>query len=322
MKKYRTYTAKKYKLARRIIFYVSAAVIILVLTVIWGNHLNDKVNSVDRTTTDILSETEPPKAPDKENENGFEAEHDSALSSVAAGCLQLSGEDSSESAVKKVQAIKLAGFNAVSFSLTDEEGSVTYRSPALTSLSRLPASEKLVSFEALSAAFKAAGDMGLRISVVINSSESLADTVIAREVATLGAEEIVILGFEGYSLLNNDAVDVIGAYVGKMREAAGESVALSVCFTEEFYKAPQNAPYLEKVYALCEFLSIDMTLADAESAKQTAADLAGSFSAYLLRPLLSGDDKEAAGEISAALSEMSVGARQYVSSAEKKADED
>ena len=68
MKKHRNYTARKYRIARRIIFYVVVAIVIFVLTMILGNHLKGKVDSIDHSTTDILDVTETEKDKTERNE--------------------------------------------------------------------------------------------------------------------------------------------------------------------------------------------------------------------------------------------------------------
>ena len=49
------------------------------------------------------------------------------------------------------------------------------------------------------------------------------------------------------------------------------------------------------------------------STADIAEKIAGSFSAYLLRPLLSGNDKDKAQAVSDALNASAISARQYIS---------
>jgi hypothetical protein len=56
-----------------------------------------------------------------------------------------------------------------------------------------------------------------------------------------------------------------------------------------------------------------MTSADKEGAESVSIDLAGSFDAYLLRPLLSGQDADIKAGIDTVLSEHDIEARQYIS---------
>ena len=61
--------------------------------------------------------------------------------------------------------------------------------------------------------------------------------------------------------------------------------------------------------------------ADTESVTEIARELAGSFTAYLLRPVLSGEDADLIGEIDASLTELSISARQYISAPEPGGDD-
>jgi len=322
MKKHRNYTAKKYRIARQIIFYVIVAIVIFVLAMILGNHLKGKVDSIDHSTTDVLEETGPEKDPGEDrDEKEEEAEHDPALAGVRCGYLSLFADSDMAGARRAVEAIRTSGYNAVCFRVTDPHGKITYRSPAIEEATRLPAAEALIPFEALSEAFKAAGDMGMRVSCVIGESDSLSDPVVVKELYMAGADEIVIMGFEEYTVVNNDTVSDIREYTDKLRAAAGGDIQISVVFAPEFYSDPHNAPYIEKIYKSCEFLAIDMTGAAAESVTETARELAGSFTAYLLRPVLSGEDADLVGEIDAALTELSISARQYISDPEPEGDD-
>ena len=322
MKKHRNYTARKYRISRQIIFYVIVAIVIFVLAMILGNHLKGKVDSIDHSTTDVLEETGPEKDPGEDkDEKEWEAEHDPALAGVSCGYLSLSADSDMVGARRAVEAIRTSGCNAVSFRVTDNDGKLTYRSPAIEEATRLPAAEALIPFEVLSEAFKAAGDMDMRVSCVMDASDSLSDPMIAKELYGAGADEIVITGFEEYTVVNNDTVSSIREYTDKLRKAVSGEVGIAVAFAPEFYTDPHNAPFIEKIYKCCEFLAIDMTGADAESVTETARELAGSFTAYLLRPVLSGEDADLVGEIDAALTELSISARQYISAPEPEGDD-
>ena len=134
---------------------------------------------------------------------------------------------------------------------------------------------------------------------------------MAGELASIGFDEISVCGFEEYTQLDNEIVSKVCGYVARLREAA-EGVEFSLSFDSLFFKAPSNAPYIEKIYARVEFLAIDMTGCTVDSAKALAEEIAGSFTAYNLRPLLSGEDETQAAEVNEALAAAGIKARQYV----------
>ena len=108
MKHYKAYTAKKFKLPRRIIFFAVVAVLIFAVTVIIGNVLKKRVDNNEIDTSEI---TEP--AGDStdfvNNDTTVSVPHDEALASVAAGYLDLSGISDAEGARAAVQDLRSGG---------------------------------------------------------------------------------------------------------------------------------------------------------------------------------------------------------------------
>jgi len=323
VKKYSNYTAKKFRLPRRIIFFSVVALIIVVLTVIVGNVLKARLEGAEIDTSDVLTTTSPDEGREENNEGGEESvPHDEALSCVKAGYLDLKGITETAKAELLVENLKSLGYNAVSFPITDEGGAVTYASPAVVASSRLPASEALIPYEVLSAAVRRAKGLGMRLCGVITASESPTDPIVAGELSALGFDEFVVRGFESVDTVDNARVARIESYVSSLRGVCSGNICVGVAFSEGFFKAASNAPYIEKLYRIMEFMAIDLTSVSAEGAKSAAETLQGSFTAYLLRPLLSGSDKELSAEIDTALTDATVAARQYVSGPVSTSDDD
>ena len=316
MKRYRTYTAKKYKLAKRIIFFVIVALVIFGLTVLLGNHLKNKLESVETAEPFDFDTTESAPKEDK-TENEESVPHDPALAGVMAGYLDLRGVTEEKDALAAVEAVRAAGYNAVCFVVTDTNGNITYASPAVVAQSRLPASGELIPYDILSGAANSAKAGGMRLSCVMTASDSLSDETVAAELAAMGFDEIIIRGFEDYVQLSNEYVADINGYVNKIRAATDGTMDISVSFAPDFFKLAQNAPYIEKIYNKTEFLAIDLYGFDAADADTVAQSLQGSISAYLLRPLLDGTDTETAVAVKDALTAAGVGALEYISAPEK-----
>lgn len=322
MKRYRAYKAKKLKLPRRILFFCIVALIITVLAVILGNFLKNKLETIPRDTSDIMTQTkDPEKSPSKDNKEELEAEHDKALGGIVAGYMYLDGNTDEEGARLEIDGLKSAGFNAVSFCVTDKDGRLAYASPAIEEASRLPASGEIVSYEVLSFAAAYAGDQGLRVSAVMEMSDSIYDELVAEELSLAGFDEIIIRGFEKHTKLDNSVVSEIGDYVKRIRTKAGD-MDIGLAFVSEFFSTPSNAPYIEKIYAKTEFLSIDLTSCTPEDITAVTETISGSISAYLLRPLLRGDDEAQRVLVDEALTAAFFQARQYVSAPERAEDTD
>ena len=129
-----------------------------------------------------------------------------------------------------------------------------------------------------------------------------------KQLSALGFDELIVRGFESYTRFDNEMVSEVNGYVNRLRGAA-ENMVFSLSFDSLFFKAPSNAPYVEKIYANTEFLSIDMTACSPEDAATLSGEIAGSFSAYHLRPLLSSENAEG---VDASLTAASITARQYI----------
>lgn len=308
MKHYKSYTAKKFKLPRRIIFFTVIAVLIFAAAVITGNILKRKVDNNDIDTTPV---TEP--VSDTSKQEGGEGEksvdHDASLAGVNAAYLDLSAARDAEGARQAVKRAYDGGYNAVLFAVYGEDMMLKYASPAAQSASGITASDTLVPYTVLQEAVSAAGSYGMKCVAAVNRDGKMLSEVAA-ELSDAGFDEILVRGFEGLEALNGDSVSEISKCITDVRKG---SVRVGVSLSADIYLAAQNSPYIEKLYLRAEYLAIDMTGFGAEAAAETAAKLQGSFSAYMLRPVLDGSNAETASAVKAALSENGVNSAAYIS---------
>lgn len=310
MKRYRTYTAKKLKLPRRLLFFFIVAVLIFVFAVILGNVLKNKVeksgndgdNPYDLTTEKAeLSDIVPTG----------KANHDPSMLSVCGCYLDVSSLKDEAAAYTATQTVKEAGYNTVSFRVNYDSGNFTYASPVLQAKTRLPASEKLFSFELLKTVCRASENLGLRMSAVLSASDNTdLDCAVAEELYSIGFDEIIITGFESVSPDSDGAAKITG-YINALREKAPVSYGVSI--SKETLANSKNAPFTEKVFADAEFFALDMREEDAASVSEFLQTNKGSFSAYYIRPLLQGSAPERAAGIRKVLKNSGVNACQYMS---------
>lgn len=311
MKYYRNYKAKKFKFPKRLVFILAFALAVIGLTLLLGNYLKHRLDTAPVDTSD------PPQVvTTDENENqdtAPPANHDEALLDVSAGLLDLSGCTDKTDLRSRVQAVKTAGYNAVSFIVTDSSGRLTYASPGAEQLSRLSGRESLVSLEMLAAATAHAGEIGLRSCAVFEAipAQVQTDAMIAGELADAGFDELVIRGFESYETLDNETVNTMLSYVRSLRE--GAQMDMGICLSQAIYTAAYHAPYIEKIFRETEFFAIDLTGADAEDAADVAQSLQGSFTAYLLRAVLDGSDAEKSAAVRGALEAEDIHSLLYIS---------
>lgn len=313
MKRYKAYTAKKLKLPRRLLFFFVVALLIFAAAVIAGNILKARVDKLPKWEENIADTTdEGTKAPETDI---VTADHDEALADVVAGCLDISGVTDAATLKERINELKTAGYNAVSYNVFSDKGTVTYASPALQAMVRLPASESLLSYEALCAGGEYGRSVGLRMSCVFSVSDSVeADAALAGELRAAGFEEIILTGFETSEPTGETAVE-INAYAEKLREAA--DVDFGILLSSEILSNSKNAPFIEKLFAKTEFLAIDLRKVDAEIAASLTVSIQGSFNAYMLRPLVEGANSQTASAVRKALKDGGVRACQLVSAPER-----
>lgn len=311
MKKYKPYTAKKLKFPRRLLFFLIVAVIIFVITVIIGNVLKEKAEQIKSESDGTTYSLETQKS--SLETMPATVEHEKALSGIVAGNFDPAGIVDEDSVRAKVYSLIAGGYNAVSYNVCSADGSLTYASPAMEALTRLPASEKLLPYSLLGTTAACVKGSHMRMSAVLLCSDNTdADCAVAGELYSLGFEEILITGFENLPADDDSAAKIV-AYTDAIRQSA--PVDIGVLLSDEVLSDSKNAPFIEKIFAKANFLAIDMRDYSAESAATLAENLRGSFSAYLLRPLLDGSNEENAKAVSTALESAEIKARQYVSSA-------
>ncbi len=307
-KRYRNYTAKKYKLPKRILFFVICALIIFILALMLGNHLKYKMESadIDRTPVETYSEAETSAPIGIENGN---AEHPDWVACVRAGYLDIVGAADTAAVRAAVDKLKADGFNAISF-VCIKDGRFTFASKAVEEYSRLPASGTVVSFENLTEAVSYAKGKGMRTSALYEKgADEALDASVCAELASMGFDEIIICGYEELLSENGGEITPCIEYLKKIRIGA-EGCAVSLSLSPAAYTYARNSYQIEKLFTYAEFMTIDMTGLELPDAENICGEIMGSFLTYMLRPVIEGE----AEDIAKLLSDKSVLAVQYISS--------
>lgn len=306
-KRYRNYTAKKYKLPKRILFFVICALVIFIFALILGNNLKNKMENADinREPIETYNDAET-QAPSGISDG--DARHPEACANVKAGYLTLNSTMETADVKAEIDKIKSNGFNAVSF-ICVSEGKLTYASKAAEDYSRLPSSESVIPFEVLTDALSYAKQKGLRASAVYTKgTDATLDALICGELVSVGFDEIILGGFENLLSESGGAITPCIEYLKQIRRGA-EGCNISLSLSPAAYSYARNSYQIEKLFTYAEFMTIDMTELDAAAAEELCRNIAGSFSIYMLRPLIKGEPND----IIAVLSGNSIVSAQYVS---------
>ena len=288
MRYYKSYTAKKLKLPRRIILFLVIAVLAFVFAIVLGNNLKKRLSEAD-INTDPVETVDLENIEKEHNEKGGNARHETGK--YSAGYLSVNGETNLAAAQAEVSGIRSKGFTAVSFIACDESG-LRYASPAMSELSRLPASEKVAGFDVLRDAVSYAHSIGMRASAVFTKGDASVDAIIMAELCEMGFDEIIIRGFE--DILSEKGGDITNAvkYLETVRKSA--SCDIAVALMPQAYTFARNSYHIEKLFTYTEFLAVDLTGSSAEDVAALADGFEGSFSAYSLRALVTADQSDAA----------------------------
>lgn len=288
MKYYKSYTAKKLKFPRRIIFFLVIAVLAFVFAVILGNNLKKRLNEAD-INTDPVETVDLDHIEKEHNEKSGNAKHETGK--YSAGYLHIDGETQLAAAQAAVSGLKSAGFSAASFIACDEAG-LRYASPAMSELSRLPASERVADYDVVRDAVAYAHSIGVRASAVFTKGDSKIDALIISELCQMGFDEIIIRGFE--DILSEKGGDITKAvsYLEDIRKVADCDIA--VALMPQAYTFARNSYHIEKLFTYTEFLAVDLTGENSESVAALADGFEGSFSAYSLRALVLAEQSDVA----------------------------
>ncbi|MBR6651106.1 MAG: hypothetical protein IKL36_06820 [Clostridia bacterium] len=306
-KRYRSYTAKKYKLPKRILFFAVCAIIIFLFALIVGNNLKKQMENapIDREPVETQDFEENQTSNGIENGNSTHPEN---KATVKAGYLNLSEIVDQKDIQQRIDQLVLDGFNALSF-VAIENDKLTYASAALEEYSRLPASSEIVSLQDLTDAIAYANEKNITTSAFYcKGSDDVLDVMICSELSQIGFDEIIISGFEDLLTENGGEITPCISYIKNIRTVAASS-HISLCLAPSAYTYARNSYQIEKLFTYTEFLSINVTSLDSEKVSELCDNISGSFSTYMLRPVTNGD----AVEIPAVLSEKGISTIQYIS---------
>lgn len=304
-KRYRSYTAKKYKLPKRILFFGICALVIFCFALIVGNNLKKRMENAPIDREPVETQDFDGDKFSNDIDNG-DAAHPEKKSTIKAGYIDLSNITDQKDIHKRIDALVLDGFNAISFAAV-ENGKLTYASAAIEEYSRLPASNEIVSIQNLTDAIAYAKAKNITSSAIFcKGSDSVLDAMICGELSQIGFDEIIISGFEDLLTENGGEITPCISYIKNIRTSASAS-HISLSLSPSAYTYARNSYQIEKLFTYTEFLTIDMTSLDPVGAAELCAEISGSFSTYMLRPLIKGETTD----IPATLREKGISAIQY-----------
>lgn len=285
----------------RVLFVLAMAIIITILAILLGNHLLNKVNSLDNEVQDPESET-------KETVVTPTPEYvitSTEAPSVSAVAIDVRKYETQDEMVEKITDLS-AHYDTLIVKLSNEDGGLIYPSPAICKMLGIPYSNENPMLERIVSAVSAASVRNMRLCALIPSSlensasasASVIDGALIKELAEYGFDEIMIEypGFdtEGFS---QNAASRLSNYLGECKEMSQSSCYIGIILPAELYLDASFAKQIQIVASTVSFLGIDFSTAgmttSAEifsSVSHDITSLLGSFTSYNMRHVISSDD--------------------------------
>lgn len=280
-----------------VMFVLIAGAVIMLLTVLLGLHLKNKVEIAPEEVDipDVSGGTQSYVAEITASENvSLRGELNSVNVSSTKGqistkkinsdyldILAMSAMSGSDIKIS-INEIVLAGYSAVSMNLTDTDGNLLYVSDAAASVSRIKSSDSeeknLPDIELLSSIVAAAEDAGLSTSAIItnnfaglrDSSEEddqisyeaalFFDCTLIKELAKIGFDEIILMGYT-FSADDKEQLTLevsgVNDYI-KALKAAAPDILIGIALPSNVYRNVKFTPYIEVLSQKADILAIDI----------------------------------------------------------------
>ena len=275
----------------RILFILIAAAVIFFSAVMIGHHLLRKAEEAGQRPSDTSGAGWSPekKREDPENAAG------SAPVIRACGIDPL-GYETMEDLYAALSAASVS-YDSILFPLSGGDGSLIYQSPSVCALARIPLSDKNPA-DSVRASMNAAKMYGLRVLVSVTPSEALTDKVLFEELASWGADEILVTpNFSG--AIDYESANLLRLYLIDCAEELDSSCRLGTVLPADSFLDHSGAMQLQMIAQASSSLGIrfDVQYMDPdadvyENVYNALQALMGSFSVYNMRVVIDGTDPD------------------------------
>lgn len=297
----RSGNAKVKKILFRILFVIIAAIVITVLTILLGNHLLDKVNSLDDEVNDPANETqETVVAPSNEY-----IVTSTEAPSVSAAAIDVRKFESTDEMIEKIRDLS-SHYDTLIVKLADKNGGLVYPSPAICQMLGIPYSNENPTLDIVISAVSAARVRNMRLCALIPSSlensasaaASVIDGALIKELTGFGFDEIMIQcdGIEEGGFSHNSALS-LQIYLDECKKNSESSSYIGIILPAELYLDASYAKHIQIIASTVSFLGIDFSIDGMttsteifSSVSHDITSLLGSFNTYNMRHIISSGD--------------------------------
>ena len=284
----------------RILFVLIAAAVITFGAIFTGNYLLRKVADaemmIESGETDEGSDDEyTPSAPSGKN---YDSPDVFGASLILADC------KSEDEAVLAVNTLAQS-YDTILLHINDSEGMLTYTSPALCQLNRMPSPEENPQFRLFASAAAAVKAQNKRLCVLLTpnftssdlESAALSDGTLISELALYGVDEVLV-DFPENLTLSNKVAESLYDYIVSARRITKNVCPIGVLLSYEHYLDNHEIMEMETIADAASFLAIRFSADEGtpmgsfyRKVSSTLTTLLGSFNVYNMRILLDGSNK-------------------------------
>ncbi len=291
----------------RVLIIVFAIAGSVAFGLVLGNHLKNKLDNAvisDEPIENIIPEKEESVEDDVQPVLKREAPFDELA--FTGAYLDLMDCPDTKNATAFVQALKKAGYTGIIYRVKNENGILTYNSPAVTALTSTAAVGSETTNELLATAVSTAENDGMKrcayleLTKVFEDSDEATvartlDRAVVGELYELGFDRFILDGvFSGDVEFTSDAVNSFYKYFETLRNAAPDAY-FGIVLKPAVFENAELTPTLELMFRYIDFFSVDFS--DSDTYSDNAVDtfrnnFSGSLSAYRINILLDGSSEK------------------------------
>ncbi|MBE6724883.1 MAG: hypothetical protein E7576_06765 [Ruminococcaceae bacterium] len=275
----------------RILFVLIAAAVITFSAILIGQHLLRKAEAAGNRPSDTSGAGWSPEKTRKDPENT------AGSAPTVRGCgIDPLGYETAEELDAALLSASVS-YDTILFPLSGSDGSLIYQSPAVCALARIPVTDRAPA-EGIQSAFRAAKMRGLRVIVSVTPSEAVTDTALYQELASWGADEILVTPhFSG--AIDYESANLLRLYLIECSADLTPSCRLGTVLPADSYLDSSGAMQLQMIAQVSASLGIrfDVQYMDPdadvfENMYNALQSLMGSFSVYNMRVIIDGTDPD------------------------------
>ena len=283
----RSISPKARAILLRILFVIIAAAVITFGTIILGQYLLRKVEAAGQRPSDLAGAGWQPE------KRAMDPEYTAGTAPHIRACGISRTDYPTADVLDPVLQELTVLYDTVLFPLSGSDGSLIYQSPAVCALTRIPVTDT-ASSDRLREAILSSKSRGFRVVVSLFPSEAVTDAALFAELASWGADEILVTpNFSG--TIDYESANRLRLYLNECAAELDPACRLGTVLPASCYLDPAGTMQLQMIAQSSSTLGIrfDVQYMDPDSdvyenVYNALQSLLGSFSVYNMRVYIDG----------------------------------